>query len=357
VYFSGGLEHGEMSKPFPCLVRSSTPGGEHRYALGDPLLDSYLAFVAGRCRPNTLRAVAHDLKTFFAVVPKAPADVAAADVFDFVAHQRGDRTVVRISDRESGLSARTIARRLSTVSGLYAYLLARGDCGVRTNPVPRGLSTRHRGGRRQQVPLVRVPRTLPKVLSPEEVRALLGVLRTDRDRAMVYAMVLGGLRRCEVLGLRLCDIRVPERSLYIAEGKGGHHRVVPISAMFLAAVGDYLRGERPWAGSDRVFVTLKGPTRGEPMTADGVDQVLRGAYRRAGLRQITCHQLRHTCLTRLREAGMALEAVQAQAGHASIESTRIYLHLCDDWLADEYRQAAARIDADQAAELARAEHR
>ena len=59
----------------------------------------------------------------------------------------------------------------------------------------------------------------------------------------------------------------------------------------------------------------------------------------------SCHELRHTCLTRLREAGMALEAVQAQAGHASIETTRIYLHLADDWLAGEYRRASEAIDA------------
>jgi integrase/recombinase XerD len=60
---------------------------------------------------------------------------------------------------------------------------------------------------------------------------------------------------------------------------------------------------------------------------------------------LTCHQLRHTCFTRLREAGMALEALQAQAGHRSIESTRIYLHLSDAWLATEYRQALEAIDA------------
>jgi integrase/recombinase XerD len=341
----------------PCLVRSSTSAGEHRYALGDPLVDSYLAFVAGRARPNTLRAVAHDLKTFFAVVEKAPVEVVAADVFDFLAHQRGDRTVIRMSDGESGLSARTIARRLSSVSGFYSYLVARGDAGVETNPVPRGLSTRRRGGRRRQVPLVRVPRTLPKVLTPEEVRALLDVLRTDRDRAMVYAMVLGGLRRCEVLGLRLSDVRVADRSVFVAEGKGGHQRVVPISNMFFAAVGDYLRDERPATAADRVFVTLKGPTRGEPMTANGIDKILQAARQRAGLRQATCHQLRHTCLTRLREAGMQLEAVQAQAGHRSIESTRIYLHLTDAWLATEYRKAVALIDADHAELVAAQEAR
>lgn len=337
---------------FPCLIRTSTTGGETRFALGDPLVDSYLAFVAGRSRPNTTRAVAHDLKTFFTVIAKDPVDVVAADVFDFVADQRGDRRVVRISDGESGLSARTIARRLSSISGFYAYLVARGDTSVNADPVPRGLSTRRRGGRRTQVPLVRVPRTLPKILSPGEVNMLLRALRTDRDRAMVYAMLLGGLRRCEVLGLTLADVQVPERSLFIAEGKGGHQRVVPISNMFLTAVGDYLRHERPRdAATDRVFVALKGPTRGRPLTRDGIDTILRGARQRAGLQRATCHQLRHTCLTRLREAGMELEAVQAQAGHVSIESTRIYLHLTDDWLAGEYRRAVERIDADAAAEL------
>jgi site-specific recombinase XerD len=329
-----------------------TAGGEARYALSDPLVDSYLAFVAGRCRPNTLRAVAHDLKTFFTIIDKAPVEVVAADIFTFVADQRGDRSVVRISDGESGLSARTIARRLSSISGFYAYLVARGDTPVASSPVPRGLSTRRRGGRRTQVPLVRVPRTLPKILSPAEVTALLGALRTDRDRAMVYAMVLGGLRRCEVLGLRLGDVQVPERSLFIAEGKGGHQRVVPISNTFFASVGDYLHHERPsGCRTDRVFVTLKGPNRGKPMTADGADKILQAARARAGLEKATCHQLRHTCLTRLREAGMQLEAVQAQAGHVSMESTRIYLHLTDDWLAGEYRRAVERIDADAAAEL------
>lgn len=337
---------------FPCLIRTSTVGGEARFALGDPLVDSYLEFVAGRSRSNTLRAVAHDLKTFFGIVDKDPVEVVTADIFDFIANQRGDRTVVRISDGESGLSARTIARRLSSISGLYAYLVARGDTPVAANPVPRGLSTRRRGGKRRQVPLVRVPRTLPKILSPGEVTALLGALRTHRDRAMVYAMVLGGLRRCEVLGLRLGDIQVPERSLFIAEGKGGHQRVIPISNTFFSSVGDYLREERPKGiPTDRVFVTLKGPNRGKPMTPDGVDKILQAAKTRAGLERATCHQLRHTCLTRLREAGMELEAVQAQAGHASIESTRVYLHLSDDWLAGEYRRAADRIDADAAAEL------
>jgi integrase/recombinase XerD len=335
---------------FPCLVRSVSPSGSARYALGDPFVDRYLEFVAGRCRPNTLTATAFDLKTFFTVVGRDPLAVTAVDVFEFLAAQRGDRRVVRISDRESRLSARTIARRLSTVSGFYAYLVARGDTPVTANPVPRGLATRRPGGsaKSQTVPLVRVPRTLPKILSPLEVDALVGVLRSWRDRAMIDAMLLGGLRRCEVLGLRLSDVHVADRRVFIVDGKGGHQRWTPMANRFFTALGHYLNEERPVTDSDRVFVVLKGRRRGQPLSAEGLDEILAGARQRAGLTTGTCHQLRHTCLTRLREAGMSLEAVQAQAGHRSIESTRIYLHLTNDWLAEQYRRASSLIDANQA---------
>jgi site-specific recombinase XerD len=118
---------------------------------------------------------------------------------------------------------------------------------------------------------------------------------------------------------------------------------------FFTTLGRYLDEERPTTDTDRVFVVLKGRSRGRPLSAEGLDEVLAGARHRAGLRTGTCHQLRHTCLTRLREAGMSLEAVQAQAGHRSIESTRVYLHLTNDWLAEQYQRAAALIDANQAA--------
>jgi len=194
--------------------------------------------------------------------------------------------------------------------------------------------------------LVRGTRTIPRILTPAEVDALTAALRTHRDRAMVAAMVLGGLRRCEVIGLRLGDLRVAERRVFIADGKGGHQRLVPISTRFFDQVSSYLETERPAdADTDQLFVVLKRPRRGQALTNAGLDEVLDGARRRADLVHATCHELRHTCLTRLREAGIALEAVQAQAGHASIESTRIYLHLADDWLASQYRRAAEAIDA------------
>ncbi len=339
-----------MSLLDPCLIRSRGPSGQVVVRLGVPLVDDYLEFLEGRCRPNTVLAAAYDLRVFFGVVDKAPAQVVPADVLGFITAQRTGRSngagLQSVDDdAAAGVSTSTVARRLSIVSGFFAYLQARGD--IEANPVPRGLpSRRERNRPGQGVPLTRRTRRLPRILTPEEVDQLNAALRTHRDRAMVAAMVFGGLRRCEVLGLRLEDLRVAERRVFIADGKGGHQRLVPVSSRFFAAVAAYLDTERPaGADTDRVFVVLKGPTRGRPVSVRGLDEVLAGARRRAGLGHATCHELRHTCLTRLREAGMALEAVQAQAGHASIESTRIYLHLADDWLAAQYRKAAEVLDA------------
>lgn len=307
-------------------------------SLGDALLDEYLVFVGARCRPNTVLAVFFDLRVFFRVVSKPVLEVVTGDVLDFVTAQRLPRrgNVVRIDDGESGMAASTIKRRLASVSGLFAYLAARGLVGV--NPVPRGLAARRPGAR--GVPLIRAPRRLPRVLDPGEVTALLAALRTHRDRALVLVMVLGGLRRVEALGLGLGDLQPGDRRVRITQAKGGRERIVPVDDAFFAALRDYLQSERPAdASTDRVFVVLKGPNRGRPLSAAGADQVLSDARVRAGLAHATCHELRHTCFTRLRQAGMALEAIQAQAGHASIESTRIYLHLSPDWLAGEYRQA------------------
>ena len=176
----------------------------------------------------------------------------------------------------------------------------------------------------------------------------MAALRSHRDRAMAEAMLLGGLRRCEVLGLRLGDVSAGERRLFIAEGKGGHQRRVPVSPRFFTTLAAYLAEERPDSDTDRVFVVLKKPRRGRPLSAYGLDQVVEDARSRAGVDRLTCHQLRHTCFTRLRENGMALEAIQAQAGHRSIESTRIYVQLANSWLAEEYRRAVDAIEADLA---------
>ena len=188
-------------------------------------------------------------------------------MFGFITAQQqaraGAENVARISDGGSGLSAATVRRRLAAVSAFYGYLIARGDVGVETNPVPRGLPTRRRRRDGRGLPLVRGVRRLPRILEPGEVAALMAALRTERDRAMVQAMVLGGLRRCEVLGLRLEDLRLGEWRVFIADGKGGHQRLVPLSPSFFTTVAAYMNTERPAGAGDGSGVRrVEGPEPG-----------------------------------------------------------------------------------------------
>ena len=161
-----------MSDWVPCLERRLLGETGVEVRLGNDLLDDYLRFVAARCRPNTVLAAGFDLKVFFAFAGKEPAEVSTADVLEFIIDQRAPRrgNVVRLDDGEAGLSARTIARRLSTLSGLFGYLTARGvvtvQPGARRGRSPGARPAR--GERRGRVPLIRTPRTLPKVLAPSE---------------------------------------------------------------------------------------------------------------------------------------------------------------------------------------------
>jgi integrase/recombinase XerD len=101
-----------------CLIEPRPNGDE---PVGD-LVDRYLEFVAARCRPNTVAAARSDLGVFFSVIDMSPVAVSASDVLEFIAAQRrpvGDGKFVRLADGESGLSARTIKRRVATVSGSF----------------------------------------------------------------------------------------------------------------------------------------------------------------------------------------------------------------------------------------------
>ena len=103
----------------PCLIRSRGSLGEPVVRLGLPLVDDYLEFLTGRCRPNTVLAAAYDLKVFFGVVAKTPAEVRPVDVLGFITAQRTGRMSDQVvqpldsSDAPTGVATSTVARRLS----------------------------------------------------------------------------------------------------------------------------------------------------------------------------------------------------------------------------------------------------
>src|SRR4249920_3107738 len=100
------------------LARSRNAAGDLVVRLGVRLLDEYLEFLAGRCRPNTVLAVAYDLKVFFTVVGKPPRRVRPVDVLAFMTAQRtGGDGRLQVAEPGAGVAARTLRRRLSSVSG------------------------------------------------------------------------------------------------------------------------------------------------------------------------------------------------------------------------------------------------
>jgi integrase/recombinase XerC len=262
---------------------------------------------------------------------------------------RSGATVVRLADRY-GAAPATMNRRIAAVRGLFEYVVITGvrvdspvpsprrSSGLRA---PRGLlghlpARRPRGSGR----LVRAPRALPESLPIDQVEAFLSDLGTHRDRAMVLAMLLGGLRSAEVRSLLLSNVDMGRRQLRV-RGKGGRERVVPVDRAFFSEVAAYLREERP-AGCVTVecFVVLRGPTAGWPMTEAGLRGIFRTHRARSGAVRVRPHRLQHTYGTELAAAGIDLLVLRELMGHVSPETTGRYVHLSARTLAEQY--AAAR---------------
>jgi len=329
------------------IQRELVDGKVTRLSLGVAEVDAYLKFLQYRCRPNTWISYGYDLQIFLNFIWKPLLEVTSADILVFIDSQqtapnRQGRTN-GLSSKGPGLSNRTINRRLAAVASFYEYLRIFQDLPGKNNPVPRSLVKRNafwanRYGNTASLALIRVPQTLPRPLDPEEISPFVNSLLTHRDKAMVMLMLLAGLRKSEVLKLGLKDIDFGQRTLMVREGKGGHQRVVAISDTGLQELITYLNEERPTSRSDKVFLVMKGKHRGQPLTVGALDTIIEYHRRKANTPGIQCHRMRHTCFTRLRQGGMSLEALQAQAGHSSINTTRIYLHLYPRELQEEYLQ-------------------
>ena len=323
-------------------------------------VNRFLAHLAARAfSPATVRAYAFDLLNFLRFCTGRTlvlADVSTVDLFDYLDWQANpvrepSQRVVRLR-RQPGAAPATMNRRIAAVRGLFEYLVV---AGLRAdNPVPaarrssglratgRGLlghlgpGRPRRGGR-----LVRQPRRLPEAIDPEQVSAFLADLATARDRAIVLAMVLGGLRAAEVRSLRLADVDFGLRRVRVI-GKGGKERVVPVDQAFFVELGVYLRQERP-AGCRTVecFVVLRGPSAGGPLTEAGLRSLFRSHRASSGAIRVRPHRLRHTYGTELASAGMDLLVLRDLMGHASPETTAGYVHLSPATLAAEYAAARA----------------
>jgi integrase/recombinase XerD len=169
------------------------------------------------------------------------------------------------------------------------------------------------------------PKTLPVILSPEEVLRILAAVRSVKHKAIVATAYAAGLRISEVCGLRLADIDSQRMRIHVRSGKGKKDRYVMLGESLLALLRQYYRKARP--PGEYLFPGYK-PQR--PICTNAVRQVLRKVIRETGLaKKVTMHTLRHCFATPLLEAGTDTRILQILLGHSSIRTTLRYTHITD----------------------------
>jgi integrase/recombinase XerD len=174
----------------------------------------------------------------------------------------------------------------------------------------------------QTIPYGKRPKTLPGVLSPEEVAWLIEAARPGRQRVMVQTAYACGLRITELLHLRVADIDSARMVVIVRQGKGRKDRLLPLSHGLLTELRAYWRQQRP------AMWLFPGLLPGQPLRDGAFYRSFQELVIRAGFRKrVTCHTLRHSFATHLLEAGVDVVALQALLGHSHLRATIGYLHV------------------------------
>lgn len=284
---------------------------------GDGMLDEFcdaLWLEDGLSR-NTLDSYRRDLRLFSAWLEKNRtkplAGAERADVLDYLAHKFHEKA-----------KPRSAARLLSSLKRFYQYQLREGR--MQADPT-------------LEVESPRLPRSLPKSLTEEDVELLLGAPDTAtamglRDKAMLETLYASGLRVSELVSVGTAQVS-QDMGVVRVMGKGSKERLVPLGEEALAWIRRYLAEGRPeildGKRTDALFVTA----RGAAMTRQAFWQLLRRYAVKSGLRKpISPHTLRHAFATHLLNHGADLRVVQMLLGHADISTTQIYTHVARERL-------------------------
>ncbi len=219
---------------------------------------------------------------------------------------------------KTGLAESSLSRNISVIRMFYRFLAA--EKLADSNPSV-------------HIETPRLPRKLPVVLEIHEMERILSIpdLATKqglRDKALFECMYAAGMRVTETVDLTLSDLYFDENIIRVF-GKGSKERYVPVGAVAVNAVNQYLKSVRPVLASkglagDICFLSL----RGRPLTRIAVWKRLKQLALEAGIdKNVTPHTLRHSFATHLLEGGADLRAVQELLGHSDISTTQIYTHL------------------------------
>ncbi len=206
------------------------------------------------------------------------------------------------------------------------YVLRKGYSGSYQNQVINAVKLFYRKMERRMMVIEEIERPrrehmLPNVLGKEEVKSILSAPVNLKHRAMLSLIYACGLKRSELLNLKLTDVESDRGLLGIRQSKGNKDRVIPISEKMVMMLREDFRSYRPKVWS------FEGQVRGEPYSAEGFQEALKKSVAKAGIRKpVTLHWLRHSYATHLLESGTDLRYIQELLGHKSSRTTEIYTH-------------------------------
>jgi site-specific recombinase XerD len=255
---------------------------------GDLLLKGY--------SPHTQSAYLRCARHFASHYMRSPEEMGEQEIRGFLLHLIRDRNA----------SPATLHMYVNALKFLYNITLKRPEA-VKEIPHPKR------------------PKTLPVILSQEEVLRVFAAIRSVKHKAIIATAYAAGLRISEVCGLRIADIDSQRMRIHVRSGKGKKDRYVMLGETLLALLRQYYQKARPQG--EYLFPGYK-PHRHICTTA--VNQVVRKVVWQAGLsKKVTMHTLRHCFATHLMEAGTDIRILQVLLGHSSIRTTLRYTHITD----------------------------
>jgi site-specific recombinase XerD len=248
--------------------------------------------------PDTIRGYIRAVQQFAEYFGRSPEQMGAEELRRYQIHLLHERK----------LALGTVENNISALRFLYKKTLKRRDLAFDDLPFPKQ------------------PRTLPTVLSQEEVTRLIEAAPNRMHRMLLMLLYATGMRRTEASLLKVSDIDSQRMVIHIQRGKGLRDRDVPLTPRLLEALRDYWRWKKPRV---YLFPSRVGDRNVErPISGKTVWSACRAAAIRADIpKKLHPHTLRHCFATHLLEGGADLRTIQLLMGHERLEDTTIYLHL------------------------------
>ncbi|MFC4767246.1 site-specific tyrosine recombinase XerD [Effusibacillus consociatus] len=231
-----------------------------------------------------------------------------------------------------GRATSTISRNLASTRAFYNFLLRDGLID---------------GDPTSNLESPKIEKRLPQVLSVKDVEALLDSpdLTTGtgiRDKAMLELLYASGIRVTELVSLNVEDINL-NMGFLKCYGKGAKERIIPLGAIALKMLNEYLNRSRNKLVRDPSEVSLFVNHHGQRLTRQGFWKIIKKYAKAANIKkEITPHTLRHSFATHLLENGADLRSVQEMLGHADISTTQIYTHITKSRLKEVYAKTHPR---------------